>query len=265
MIRDLENRVVLHDETNKAMSPGEWQQVVIAGKQVDLYEPPDPVEQNFAILFLHGHGVNTIKDNPAYTAELERTGLRAVCPYGARSWWLDVICDEFDAALTPLAFLHEELVPAIRDRWNVPERGLGLTGISMGGQGALQLAYRHPRAYPVVAAISPAIQFERYYGRDIPLDDMFDSAEDARQHTVTLHLNPLNWPQHQLLVCDPADDYWFEGVDRLAMKLASSGIPFETDFEISAGGHDWSYFNQMAPKVIEYLATRLEQESRRLV
>jgi hypothetical protein len=67
-----------------------------------------------------------------------------------------------------------------------------------------------------------------------------------------------------LIVCDPADAEWFESAERLTMKLRSIGIPFESDLETSAGGHSWEYFDMMAPRVIGFVADRLEQESRRV-
>ena len=77
-------------------------------------------------------------------------------------------------------------------------------------------------------------------------------------------MTPLNWPKHQLLACDPADAEWFEGVERLTMKLSASGVPFESDLETSSGGHSWDYFNSMARRVISFVSDRLEQESRRV-
>ena len=140
---------------------------------------------------------------------------------------------------------------------------IAVTGISMGGQGALQLAYAHARRFPVVAAISPAVDFHRWHDQGLPLDDMFTSQESARQQTVTLQIHPLNWPRHQLIVCDPADEEWFEGVDRLVGKLFSLGVPFESDLKSTNGGHSWDYFNQRAAPVLSFVVAGLEKESRR--
>lgn len=242
---------------------GTWSQLDIAGKTADVYEPAAPAGHGRVVLHLHGHGLTTLKDNPVFSAELERHGLRAVCPHGQRSWWLDVVCREFDPEITPLRFLREQVVAYIGERWGTKPPAIGLTGISMGGQGALGLAYRFPREFPVVAAISPAVDFHNWHGQGLPLDEMFSSREAARQETATLRMNPLNWPRHQLLVCDPADETWFEGAERLAMKLSSMGVPFESDFATTAGGHSWEYFNMMAPRVVGFVAERLETESRR--
>ena len=244
--------------------PGGWSQVEIAGKTADVYEPHQPGDHGRTVLHLHGHGLTTLRDNAVWSAELERHGLRCVCPHGQRSWWLDVVCPEFDERLTPLVFLREHVVPWIADRWGTRPPGIGLSGVSMGGQGALQLAYRYPREFPVVAAIAPAVDFQNWHGRGLPLDDMFPTREAARQQTAILQVHPLNWPRHQLLVCDPADVEWFESAERLTMKLRSIGVAFEADLETSAGGHTWDYFNTMAGRVIGFIAERLEQESRRV-
>jgi hypothetical protein len=244
--------------------PDGWSQVEIAGKTADVYEPRRPGDHGRTVLHLHGHGLTTLKDNAVWSAELERHGLRCVCPHGQRSWWLDVVCPEFDERLTPLGFLREHVVPWIADRWGTRPPRLGLSGISMGGQGALQLAYRYPREFPVVAVIAPAVDFQNWHGRGLPLDDMFATREAARQQTAILQVHPLNWPRHQFLVCDPADAEWFESAERLTMKLRSIGITFEADLETSAGGHTWDYFNTMAGRVIGFIAERLEQESRRV-
>lgn len=242
---------------------GTWSTIEIAGKPADVYEPLKPSAEPRAILFLHGHGQERLVNNAIFTAEFERHGLRVVCPQGKRSWWLDRICAEFDPVVTPMDYLRNSIVSFIETHWNIRPPAIGLLGVSMGGQGVLQFAYRDARRFPAVAAISPAMDFHRVYGQGLPLDEMFSSAEEARQETVILKIHPLNWPKHQLLVCDPKDEYWFESSERLSLKLHSSGIPFESDFQTSAGGHSWQYFNHIAPKVVKFLTDGLEQESRR--
>jgi S-formylglutathione hydrolase FrmB len=236
-----------------------WTSTTIGGKTADVFVPDTTAEIGGAIMHLHGHGLTTLKDNPVFTAELQRHGLRCVCPHGQRSWWLDRICPEFDERQSPLDYLKHEVIPWIASEWNVEPPMIGLTGISMGGQGILQFGYRDARSFPVMAAMSPAIDFHRWIGMGLPLDEMFHDTEDARQSTATLQIHPLNWPRHQLLVCDPIDSDWIEGCERLASKLSSSGIPFEQDFDTSHGGHSWDYFEHIGPKVIEFIAMSLKE------
>lgn len=237
---------------------GHWTQTDIGGRPADVFEPGEPRGQ---ALFLHGYDLVTLRDNAAWSAEFARWRLRVVCPHGGPCWWTDVICPRFSTEITPLQFLREQVVPWMRNDWPQPEQSLGLFGIEMGGQGALQLAYRFPREFPVVAAVSPIVDFQNWYGHGTTLDEMFPNSEAARQETAILKLHPLNWPRHQLLVCDPEDAYCSGGTVTLASKLSSTGIPFEQDFTTTQGGYGWPYFNRMAEPVTRFLAERLAREA----
>ncbi len=241
-----------------------WRTEAIDGVAADIYEPTQPGTHGWVLLHLHGYGRKTLKDNPYFTAELEQHGMRCVCPYGERAWWLDRVLPEFDATRSPMGYLRESLLPWMEARWGTKPPAIGLCGNSMGGQGVLQLAYRYPRQFPVVAAICPAIDFQQWHGKGTTIDELFSSREAARQETAILQIHPLNWPRHQLILCDPADAEWFDGAERLGMKLSSMGIPFESDFTSSHGGHTWDYVNAMAKPALAFIADRLEQESRRI-
>jgi len=119
--------------------------------------------------------------------------------------------------------------------------------------------------FPVVAAISPALDFHnRVRAGDEALAQMYDDPESARQETAILYIHPLNWPPHQFFCCDPTDGDWWEGADRLKMKLHSLGVPFESDLASVGGGHGFGYYNTQAERVVAFLAERLELQSRSL-
>jgi S-formylglutathione hydrolase len=238
------------------MAHGRWTQIDIDGRSADVFEPE--LSPEGVVIYLHGRALDRLVDEEVFTREFDRHRLAVVAPQGGRCWWLDTLCREFDPSVTPLGWIRQTLVPWIEERWDTAPPHIGLLGVSMGGQGVLQLAYRHARQFPVVAAIAPAIDFHIRHGQGWELDEMFADREAARQQTVTLHLHPLNWPPHQLFVCDPADLDWHEGSERLASKLASIGIPFERDLTTSAGGHSWEYYRAMAPRCIEFVARGLE-------
>ncbi|MFM7057687.1 MAG: alpha/beta hydrolase-fold protein [Planctomycetota bacterium] len=238
-----------------------WQTVAVDGRDVDVFVPQNPEQLLGVVLFLHGHGEVGLRRNPVFTQLLHTHRLAAVCPPGRRSWWLDVPCEEFDPIVPPQHWLLHTLLPWIRQTLAFVPPKIALLGISMGGQGVLQLAFRQAIKFPVVAAISPAIDFHQLYGAGIPLDRMFPDAESARQATVVLNLHPLNWPRFQFFCCDPTDTEWFDGAARLGMKLSSSGIFHERDLETIAGGHSWDYFNHMAPKALQHIAESLRKVS----
>ena len=160
----------------------------------------------------------------------------------------------------------QHVVPYIEKQWNCQPPRLALMGASMGGQGALRMAYKYPNQFPVVTAFFPSIDYQiRIEEGDRILSKMYKDVEDCRQDTATLHIHPLNWPKHQWFCCDPEDVRWHGSVERLRSKLFSLGVPHEYDLETSAGGHTWDYVEHMTPRAVEFIMNGLEQERLRLV
>jgi S-formylglutathione hydrolase FrmB len=234
-----------------------WSSELLAEKPADVFVPQGGSAPSGVVLFLHGYDGITLRDNAIYSELLEQHGLACLCPLGPHCWWTDRLYPPFDAQVSPLQFLLQQVPEFCRERWQIEPPHIAVCGIEMGGQGALQVAYRYARQFPIVVAISPKVDFETWHGHGTSLDEIFPTREAARQATVILQLHPLNWPKHQLLLCDPADHYCFDGVQTLASKLSSTGIPFETDFETSHGGFGWDYANHMASRAIGFLAERL--------
>jgi esterase/lipase superfamily enzyme len=244
---------------------GTWSRTDISGKPADVYDLPDSTKPCFGILHLHGAGLHTLLDRPAFTRLFDELRLVCICPHGQRSWWGGRVCAEFDPRMTPECYLLECVLPFFRQRWGLTSRGIGIQGISMGGQGALRLAFKHPNLFPVVAAISPAIEYHELYGQGTSLDEMYDSKEQCRQDTAPMHIHPSQFPPHIFFCIDPTDTAWLRGNDRLHEKLNALGVPHEIDMTTHAGGHTWDYFNYMAERVVRFVYRGLEQESRRLL
>lgn len=249
------------------VAAGAWSQIELAGHNCRLYEPPSPSPHNYTIIYLHCSEAASLREYPAFTQEFDRYGLRVIEPVTGRSWWTNRIWPEFDDSISAEAYVLEHVVPFVAEHWNSQPPQLALLGISMGGQGALRMAYKYPNVFPTVAAIAPAIDFQKRIdeGVDPGLDFIYGDAEAARQDSALLHIHPLNWPRNQFFCCDPMDFRWHDSADRLRMKLWSLGVPFESDLETEAGGHSFKYASYMAPRAVGFIAERLDQERRRVV
>jgi S-formylglutathione hydrolase len=244
---------------------GNWTTVDIAGKPADVYELPSGEKPRFGLLFLHGGGLESLRDRHAFTRLFDELRLVCVCPFGQLCWWADRICPAFDSERTPERHVVEKVVPYFAERWGLRERSIGLFGISMGGQGALRMGFRHPAKFPVVAAISPAIEYHEAYGRGYNVEEMYDSKEQCRQDTAPMHIHPSQYPPHLFWCIDPEDASWYRGCDRLHEKLSALGVAHTADLTTRAGGHSWEYFDSRAEPVVRFLVAGLEQESRRLL
>ncbi len=243
------------------MLPG-WSRIEIAGKPADLFTPVST--PRFAFLNLHPVGLESPADNPIYTQAFAEAGFAVVAPFGARSWWSDRICPEFDESISAESHLLNAVVPWMESTWRLSPRSIAVGGVSMGGQGAIRLGLKYPDRFPVVAGVSSAIDYHEWHGQGTPIDDMYRSKEACRQDTATLHVHPTKFPPHLWFACDP-DDEWFRGNDRLHEKLMAMGIEHAVDFTTRKGGHCWEYFDAMAKPMVQFCKAGLEKEARRLV
>lgn len=247
---------------------GKWTETQVGGHLCDVYEPPKPSPHRFVAIYLHGVHLQRLGGNADFSRQFDKHGLRVIAPLTGRCWWSSRICSDFDRRFSAEHHVLENIVPFVRRLWGAEAPRVAIFGTSMGGQGALRMAFKNPSVFPIVAAISPAIDYHtrmRDGEGDPQLTEMYGDEETARQDSATLHVHPLNWPRHIFFSCDPSDTRWLESSERLQSKLSSLGIPYEADFETTGGGHSFDYYNRMAEKTIGFLADRLERERMRVV
>ena len=247
---------------------GRWATEQVGGHPCEVFQPDQTNQHGYVVVYLHDIHQARLADQPTFEQAFVQHGLPVVCPQTKRSWWCNRVCEEFDAARTAEQHVLEFVLPFVRQRWGSRPPQIALLGIGMGAQGALRFSYKFPDTFPIAAAISPAVDYQRRMEEpeeDEPLFDMYEDPEHCRQDTALLHIHPLNWPRHQFFCCDPRDARWADSADRLRMKLSSLGVPFEADLETSAAGQDVSYDNTMATKALAFIADALERERLRIL
>jgi len=157
-------------------------------------------------------------------------------------------------------FLLQEFFPFMEKRYRVaPGHGhRAVAGISMGGYGALHLAFRHPQLFVSVSAHSAALieKLPAFLGpapnspRSRVLGEVFGSPPDAafwdRSSPLTLASTASLAGLKIYFDCGDEDDYGFDaGAKALDKILTARHIPHE--FHIYPGRHDPSYFGEHLP------------------
>ncbi len=175
----------------------------------------------------------------------------------------------YDGRMRYEDFFMRELPGWIGQRYRTlpGRRNRALLGISMGGYGALHLAFKYPQRFgsvsahsamllrrPPVAAVNDPLTRRRlrYLGRifGMPPNPRFW----ARNSPFTLaqsrrHLSGLKIE----FDCGQQDDYGFQqGALELHRRLLQLGVPHE--FHLYPGGHDWSYFAARLPAALQFAA-----------
>lgn len=241
-------------------------EIAVAGHLCQIYEPAQRNPHGWSVVFLHDIDVAGLQGRAAYLAQFARHGLPCIAPISGRSWWTERVWPGFDPVVSAERFVIDHVLDRAAELWNSRPPQMALLGIGMGGQGALRLSFKYPNRLPIVAAVSPAIDFQlAYYDEDEQaLPAIYAEPEAARQDTATLHVHPLNWPRNLWFACDPADDRWYGSAERLKMKLSALGIPHDADLETSAAGPSTAYADLMAAQAVDYLVGRLERERLRV-
>ena len=129
---------------------GVWQHCEVGGRAVDVREPAsDAANPRFALIYLHSYGLESLRGRHRLHPPLRRAapGLRlsARRPFLVGRSRLPRVRSGTHAGALPARHVLPFLPGALGlERHAV----VGLLGISMGGQGALRLAFKHPDSFP---------------------------------------------------------------------------------------------------------------------
>lgn len=251
------------DIASRYVTESGWRTVFVEAKKVDIYYPQgvERAEALRPVIYLHGHSGATLHGRRAFEKMAADHGFVLICPQGGVSWWTDRPHASFDSELSAEDFIIEYLVPYVREYLDprVRAKTLAIAGISMGGQGALRLAFRHPDVFPIVFSIAAAIRYDSVYGSWEEIAQLYGSREEAEADTAAHHIDSGRRPWKIGLYIDPADEDWIEGNYEFQQALAAKGVVHEYDFRTTGGGHTWTYFYATAPKMGRFLADAFEQ------
>lgn len=162
-----------------------------------------------------------------------------------------------------------ELPAWLAQRWHGrnDRAGRAIAGYSMGGFGALHLAFRHPERWAASGAMSGTfLTLASAQGR-VPIDNSrifsgafgspFDQTRLLASSPVTLARALAGRPAMPVfLSCGRSDVFHLTGeMTAMATELRGIGIPVVT--VASAGGHDWGTWHQSLPALLAFFGAHL--------
>lgn len=213
------------------------QVVVIAP---DKKETPRPV-----VYLLHGHGGNAktwITIKPELKEIADRDGLIFVCPDGKNSWYWD---SPVNPAYRYETFVSDELIRYIDAHYptRADRSARAITGLSMGGHGAMWLAMRHKELFGAVASMSGGVDirpFPNNWGMSLLLGPESENRQVWNEHTVINQISRLKNGDLAILFDCGYSDFFFEVNNDFHKKLLTYKI--DHDFIVRPGGHDAAYW-----------------------
>jgi S-formylglutathione hydrolase FrmB len=241
--------------------------------------PPDydakvsPPRSYPVLYFLHGLGQNeqTLFSTGGWSVieDLRRqhkiSDFLVVAPEGKRGFYINSPGNKFRYS----DFFLQEFIPAIEGRYHIRpgRKGRAITGVSMGGYGALRFAFAHPEMFSAVSAQSAALitqtpqEISAAGHSGTPLGRLMGPAFGEPidvphwQQNNVFSLAKKNQAGLKNLAiyfnCGQQDDFGFEdGAASLHLQLQSEGIKHE--YHSYPGDHSLTYFLSHMGEVMEF-------------
>ncbi|MDR1436493.1 MAG: esterase family protein [Candidatus Symbiothrix sp.] len=225
---------------SKAMNTSVKTLVILPGIALKTPAQPCPV-----IYLLHGYSGNEkqwIGIKPDLPQIADEKGIIFVCPDGKNSWYLDSPLDKTSQYET---FISAELIQYIDKNYHTlaDRRHRAITGLSMGGHGALYNAFRHKDVFGAVGSMSGAVDIRQRgdnYGLVHLLGEITQNKENWEAHSVLNQINTLSNGDLAIYFDCGVKDFCFKLNEALDEALWSKNI--DHDYTIRQGEHNAAYW-----------------------
>ncbi len=198
------------------------------------------------IYLLHGHGGNYAQwpaTAPQLQQEADEKNILFVSPDGGYdSWYFD---SPVDPSVRYETFVSKELIPYIDAHYpTAADRAhRAITGLSMGGHGALYLAIRHKDLFGAAGAISGGVDLRPFpdnWGIKKDLGTITDHQENWDNNTVVTVADSLQNGELKIIFDCGTSDFFLTVNRNLHQKLLDKKI--DHDYTERPGGHNGAYW-----------------------
>ncbi len=204
----------------------------------------DSIKTFPVVYLLHGYGGNAKSwiENVNLSELADQFRSIIVCPDGRNSWYWDSPLNRDSQYET---FISNELIAYIDAKFPAtPQRHKrAITGLSMGGHGALWNAFRHTDVFGAAGSMSGGVDirpFPRNWDMGRQLGEYHISPKVWDAHTVINQLDKLKNGDLAIAVECGYDDFFFEVNNALHQALLTRKIGH--DYTVRPGRHDWPYW-----------------------
>lgn len=197
------------------------------------------------IYLLHGYGgnQNTWPSMKNLSKTATQDSIIFVCPNGENSWYWDSPINKDSQFET---FISKELVSYIDKNFSTrnDRRGRAITGLSMGGHGALWLAIRHQDIFGAAGSTSGGVDirpFPNNWEMKKQLGEYENNKEIWDNHTVINQIDKLKDGSLAIIFDCGFKDFFFEVNNNLHNLLLKEGISH--DYIVRPGEHNSQYWS----------------------
>lgn len=198
------------------------------------------------IYLLHGYGGEAkswITIKPELPRIADEKGIIFVCPDGKNSWYWD---SPLNPAYRYETFVSSELIEYTDRHYRTvaSRQGRAITGLSMGGHGALWNAFRHKDVFGAAGSTSGGVDirpFPQNWEMSKQLGEFAANKKRWDEHTVINQIDKIQNGDLAIIFDCGESDFFLEVNKDLHKRLLGRGI--DHDFITRPGVHNLSYWN----------------------
>ena len=168
-----------------------------------------------------------------------------VCPDGGyNSWYFD---SPIDSTYLYETYISHELISFIDDNYHTKKNkeNRAITGLSMGGHGALYIAFRNSEVFGSAGSMSGGLDIRPFH-KEWNLSDRLGSIkkfpENWEKNTVINYIDSLKKIDLNLIIDCGKDDFFLEVNQKFHINLVENKI--DHIYNLKEGSHNWSYWNK---------------------
>jgi S-formylglutathione hydrolase FrmB len=214
------------------------------------------------VYLLHGYSGNHldwISKAKGFEKAVDHYNLILVCPDGGYgSWYWDSPIDPKSQYET---FISGELVKAIDGKYKTikDRKARAITGLSMGGHGALYLAIKHQDIFGAAGSMSGGVDirpFPNNWDMAKQLGKYAEKPELWEKNTVINMLNQLTPNSLAIIIDCGTEDFFYKVNENLHQQLLYRNIPH--DYISRPGGHSWAYWTNSVKFQLLFMSNYFE-------
>jgi len=199
------------------------------------------------VYLLHGYGgdyTSWINLAPQIKEFVDEMSIICVCPDGGyRSWYLD---SPIDTSFKYETYIASELLKFVdlNYRTKADKRFRAISGLSMGGHGALYLTCRHPDLFGAAGSSSGGVDLRKFTAswdlKEKILGDTICCKQNWEDHSVVNSIGKLRKKEVQLIIDCGQQDFFLDVNRNLHARMLELNI--DHDYIERPGEHTSEYW-----------------------
>jgi S-formylglutathione hydrolase FrmB len=214
----------------------------------------DPAVRSYpAVVMLHGHGGNYKQWDGIMGAQryADEYGFILICPDGFRDSWYLNSPQKKDHQFVDFFFKY--LMPSLKQKYRIDANNLFITGLSMGGHGALYLFSQRPDLFRAAGSTSGVLDLRpsaEKYGLTAHLGSLANNQVTWIRFSVMGNVEKIAAAKKEIIFDCGTDDRFYEINQEFRGICANLHIP--ATFISQPGNHDKVYWQKSIRQHFEF-------------